>query len=315
MATIKYRTSSTAPWITLTNVDSTQPSDALPLMDGVANAGTSDAYARGDHKHPSDTSRANTSLSNLSDNNEALKNLGAKSNPNLLDNPWFTINQRGATTWTQYGYGVDRWMTTGSATQTALDGIQVDESIFQKVENLNALVGKTLTMSVMLADGTIYSGTSVLQNLESGVSFFNAESVSTMGFFSSYWQAFQIATNQKIRAVKLEYGSVSTLANDLPPDPVAELLKCKRYFRRDRLRMVVRTVSNLWTTPAFDVPMRTRPSLVNASLMFHPYGQVDEQISISEASVIEQGLHYFRFNCNATAASGNLANVDFTADL
>jgi len=34
------------------------PSSATPLMDGTAAVGTSNAYARGDHRHPTDTSRA-----------------------------------------------------------------------------------------------------------------------------------------------------------------------------------------------------------------------------------------------------------------
>lgn len=34
-------------------------SSATPLMDGTASAGTSNAFARGDHRHPSDTSKAN----------------------------------------------------------------------------------------------------------------------------------------------------------------------------------------------------------------------------------------------------------------
>lgn len=33
------------------------PSSSAPLMDGTASAGTSDEYARGDHVHPTDTSR------------------------------------------------------------------------------------------------------------------------------------------------------------------------------------------------------------------------------------------------------------------
>lgn len=35
------------------------PSTSTPLMDGTATAGTSDAYARGNHRHPKDTSKAN----------------------------------------------------------------------------------------------------------------------------------------------------------------------------------------------------------------------------------------------------------------
>lgn len=36
----------------------TPPSDATPLMDGKASVGTEQAYARGDHRHPTDTTRA-----------------------------------------------------------------------------------------------------------------------------------------------------------------------------------------------------------------------------------------------------------------
>ena len=36
-----------------------KPSDSSPLMDGTASAGSSSKYARGDHVHPSDTSKAN----------------------------------------------------------------------------------------------------------------------------------------------------------------------------------------------------------------------------------------------------------------
>lgn len=34
------------------------PSDSLPLIDGTASAGTSNEYSRGDHRHPTDTTRA-----------------------------------------------------------------------------------------------------------------------------------------------------------------------------------------------------------------------------------------------------------------
>ena len=39
-------------------------------------------------------------------------------------------------------------------------------------------------------------------------------------------------TALNVRAIKLELGSVSTLANDAPPDYETELAKCKYYFRR-----------------------------------------------------------------------------------
>lgn len=48
------------------------PGTAIPLMDGTADAGISDALAREDHRHPTDTSRA--SASDVSALNAALSN-------------------------------------------------------------------------------------------------------------------------------------------------------------------------------------------------------------------------------------------------
>lgn len=41
--------------------------DNDPMMDGAAEAGTSEAYARGDHRHPSDTAKANVSEMQITD--------------------------------------------------------------------------------------------------------------------------------------------------------------------------------------------------------------------------------------------------------
>lgn len=38
-----------------------QPSDDLPLMDGIASAGTSAKFSRGDHVHPNDAIKLNIS--------------------------------------------------------------------------------------------------------------------------------------------------------------------------------------------------------------------------------------------------------------
>lgn len=46
---------------TLTTGDIPAASTASPLMDGTASAGSGTAYARGDHRHPTDTSRLGTS--------------------------------------------------------------------------------------------------------------------------------------------------------------------------------------------------------------------------------------------------------------
>lgn len=53
----------------------TPPSDATPLVDGEATPGRSEKYARGDHRHPTDTTRAS-----VKDLNDVCKQLGDTAN-------------------------------------------------------------------------------------------------------------------------------------------------------------------------------------------------------------------------------------------
>lgn len=45
-------------WVNVGPLTSPQPTATTPLMDGIADNGSEFAYARGDHRHPSDTSKA-----------------------------------------------------------------------------------------------------------------------------------------------------------------------------------------------------------------------------------------------------------------
>ena len=66
--TLYIWSASQSQWVPAGTLGSVSPSLADPLMDGTASAGSSDLYSRGDHVHPSDTSRASvTDLNNLSD--------------------------------------------------------------------------------------------------------------------------------------------------------------------------------------------------------------------------------------------------------
>lgn len=53
--------SSQNAWVSAGSLGSVAPSNTNPLMDGTASAGISDLYSRGDHVHPTDTSRASQS--------------------------------------------------------------------------------------------------------------------------------------------------------------------------------------------------------------------------------------------------------------
>lgn len=152
-----------------------------------------------------------------------------KSNPNLLINGWFQINQRGASSYTGTGiYCVDCWVCVGTVSVVS-NGLTISEYIVQKIENESSLVGKTLTFSAMKSDGTIVSGTQVFDNSQA---FYFANESGVGLLYNDYWNGFEVVvSNVTITAVKLELGTESTLANDQPPDKLLELRRCMRYFQ------------------------------------------------------------------------------------
>ena len=182
----------------------------------------------------------------------------AISNPNLLDNPWFTVNQRGFTSGTMDGkYFVDRWSfpsTDASITFTKnTSGINISGTVSgeknlmdQKIEydRLMCSVGDDYTLSVKFSDGTVKYKTDKIKAFTSEWSYHILFDVDSLRFMfcsnganpteMGVWVKCPSATtlNKTIRAIKLEKGCVSTLAMDCPPDYATELLKCQRYFYR-----------------------------------------------------------------------------------
>lgn len=177
----------------------------------------------------------------------------AVSNRNLLDNPWFTVNQRGQSSYSTNGYTVDRWKINGGLSVTvnadksltlAHDTSSGGESLVQYFETdfINTLLGKTITASVEMLDGTIYKATGVMPstipssstrpfsalNLNNGFALYLSISTS-----SNYIAIYSSIASQSItiKAVKLELGTVSTLHMDSAPNYAEELLKCQRYFQ------------------------------------------------------------------------------------
>lgn len=165
-------------------------------------------------------------------------------NPNLLDNPWFTnpVNQRGQTTYSGGGTWIktiDRWyLVNGANTLTVQNGyisVKSDANGFAQAiepEMAAALDGETLTCSVLFNDGTLKSATGVYSN--------TATKNLGNGFYFGLIGGKQILVSyltgngvtQDIKAMKVEKGNVSTLANDAPPHYAEELAKCKYYFER-----------------------------------------------------------------------------------
>ena len=174
---------------------------------------------------------------------------GIISNPNLLDNPDFSINQRGETEYSgSPGYCVDRWYRNTAATVTPLEGggvsisysSETNASIYQKVENAQKLCGKVVTISASV-NGTIHSISGTLPN--------DLSTNQTYALFVRLDGSTDVPTNStphlriqvykggllfvinyiaKVDWVKLELGSVATAF--VPPNPATELAKCQRYL-------------------------------------------------------------------------------------
>ena len=196
----------------------------------------------------------------------ALKaNLTQISNPNLLDNPWFTVNQRGQSSYTISGDEtrncVDRWIIyadTGLTTQLDITNNGIDLTLpvnaqsasMYQYSDIQEIYGKTITGSLELSDGTIISGTGLVPSgrtsnwqliipyveASNGVKFRMLLTPNTSTYSN---KNFRVDVNcphdgqaYGIRAIKLEVGSISTLAMDVAPNYASELLKCQRYFVR-----------------------------------------------------------------------------------
>lgn len=170
-------------------------------------------------------------------------------NPNILHNPWFTVNQRGVSSVMANGlYIADRWrsysvtenytMTRDSNGTVIIDATTNENnvSLIQRRTSTygNSLSGMKLTMSVMFGDGTIYSGTKIY-NPKSEIIYYNDDTIALASMYANA-PLFEIrvkpGASVTIKALKLEVGEISTLHLDPRPEYATELLKCQRYFQR-----------------------------------------------------------------------------------
>lgn len=186
----------------------------------------------------------------------AIAALGAGVRKNLLINPFFKVNQRGNITYTSNGYCVDNWeityKDTGNYGVTVHDdyimlsaGQERETRVDQFIEDADAVFGKTVTCSALLEDGTLRTGSAVLQKSSGG---YTTETIYTDTTFSFLLQSSPSMTalvrlvakegkSVGVRAVKLEFGNTQTLAYQddsgawqllEQPDPL-ETLKCEKY--------------------------------------------------------------------------------------
>ena len=168
--------------------------------------------------------------------------LGTKfSNPNLLINPDFKINQRGNTTYTKDNQGpaiytVDRWVVWNATLNANSMLLKAYDSgsglLMQRLESkINGIstvsfevssISGTLTALARGTSGNILGEISVTQK---GIYQFTAN-----GEISDITFKISASGSVTFAWAKLEQGSIATPF--VAPNPAEELVKCRRYFIR-----------------------------------------------------------------------------------
>ena len=265
-------------------------------------------------------------------------------NPNILHNPWFTVNQRGVSSVMANGlYIADRWrsysvtenytMTRDSNGTVIIDATTNENnvSLIQRRTSTygNSLSGMKLTMSVMFGDGTIYSGTKIY-NPKSEIIYYNDDTIALASMYANA-PLFEIrvkpGASVTIKALKLEVGEISTLHLDPRPEYAIELAKCQRYFQRiageTRIAFgMASTSTTLQVQFTIASQMRTTPT-ISGSLK---YGRASSSSIIGTIGI--NGLHesicdLLLNDSNATFTIGDMYSIyipnggylDFNAEL
>lgn len=226
--------------------------------------------------------------------------LGTKfSNPNLLINPDFKINQRGATSYEQQGYSVDRWKIWNvTVTPSTSGGITVkndkytDTGTFIQILE-NATEGdSTLSCYVTSVTGTVtmFADDNTQVVLKQGLNV-----VHTSNSTKNFSIFLNRGTSITLKWVKLEQGKVAT--SFIAPNPAEELEKCLRFSR--------------YIPTIYCVPLRRYiGDISNARAYYLPLGCVFETKLRAKGTISLKGGVF-----DSTSSSlGDVKEIDYSQD-
>ncbi len=219
----------------------------------------------------------------------ALAALGAGVRPNLLDNAYFVgggtgygtfpVNQKGVLSGnTDRQFICDRWGQFGSEWRLTKDGLIMAKrsdaaswSFYQQipVETLHQLVGKVVTVSVLL-DSVLVTATQVLSSPVTYFLFENGEraEINVNDDANGSLQYYGSTTTRTVKAMKFEMGAGQTLAYQdadgawhLLPQPdsdyVTQLLRCQQYLFDcgNALEDFPATMNGTWGSATVQIPI------------------------------------------------------------
>ena len=245
--------------------------------------------------------RADLTLSNLTDPQTALYNLGASPRPTLLINGNFRVNQRKKTTYNSAGITVDGWCITADTvtvhvTQTGISFQNTngagDSYFFQKIPVSEIDLSKPYTASVLFQSGsptkyvefvcyhpgdiryTVFAGNSVDADGISTVTFTPPASTTSMEFRACSG-TYGITGEFTAICAKLEQGEGQTIAYQdangklhpfAPLDYGQELARCQRYLQVFDIYDAFVCIDSADAYTDFmvplNVPFRTQPVVV-----------------------------------------------------
>lgn len=345
MATIKYRENASSPWEmvkSLPAIGQTVEITATELT-GKSTADRAAMYATGTRL-----------LKVINNDTEVLLGLDADGSTewlgsnkpirNLLDNSDFTnpVNQRGQSSYTGTGYGIDRWFgrinaqtvearstdVTATSTSNGYAGIK------QKIENIAKYAGKTVTLCARLYSTstagvgfTDANGDDLIMRTAEGstsvkviVCTYTVPADATPDSFVSLIKVLGI-NNAYMRIYWAALYEGSYTADTLPPYTpkgyAAELAECRRYYRKAELFNCIKANNNFFSISK-TIKMRITPTIEFVS--FSPYGLANisdfSGCTISTAQITEgvQQIFYAELPTCAAHNAGGLA-INLSADL
>ena len=257
-----------------------------------------------------DTVSEDTLLENVTAHDASGEQIVGKArfiNPNLLDNPDFSINQRGQAEYDltdkAYDNTVDRWglgWAKGFTKKLTVsdDGVALSSSggeayLYQRLENPKNFYNKTFTFSLSIESISGNALISAVGNSSTnGTVSMALLTVTKPGVVSITFAPDEIflalrvqvrisdGGSIKLNRAKLEPGAIQTLARqddegnwtiiDPPPNPALELEKCQRGFIPPQFVTTAgyaATANALYFMLPLPTTMRIRPSLLENSVV------------------------------------------------
>lgn len=233
------------------------PSASLPIMDSVANAGSSAAFARGDHIHPTDTSRyaasnpanyitattippaSTTVLGGVKVDGTTITATGAgvisttvvPLGDNRIINGNFAINQRAQVSGTALAaaaYGHDRWKAGASGCTYSFTQTVPDTTITITAGALTQIIeGGNIEGGVFILSWTGTAKARVYQGAATGTYVASPLITATLTAGADTTVDFNAGTLTK---VKFEIGSVATPFNR--QSLAKSMADCQRYYQQ-----------------------------------------------------------------------------------